>query len=109
MENKNELLQSVLFAILIMLTLTFCCIITEVVLDDDTNNYYSELFIVDSIDKEQDVVVFKNVNGYLFTYDGIGDICENEYYTATMNNNGTADIKDDIIVNIRYTRLDLFQ
>lgn len=74
------------------------------------NNYYAELLQVADIDYSTNEITFKNSNGFVYNYTKyIDDIYIGDYYNALMMESGKEnDVRDDIIVNIRYERPDLF-
>lgn len=73
-------------------------------------HYYAELLQVTNIDYSTNEITFKNSNGFVYNYTKyIDDICVGDYYNALMMESGKEnDVRDDIIVNIRYERPDLF-
>ena len=74
------------------------------------NHYYAELLQVADIDYSTNEITFKNSNGFVYTYtEYIDDIYIGDYYNALMMESGKEnDVRDDIVVNIRYERPDLF-
>lgn len=73
-------------------------------------DYYAELLKVTEINYKTNEVTFKNSNGFIYIYNKIDpDIFIGNYYNALMKKSGKEnDVRDDIIVNIRYERPDLF-
>ena len=73
-------------------------------------HYYAELLQVTNIDYSTNEITFKNSNGFVYSYTKyIDDICVGDYYNALMMESGKEnDVRDDIVVNIRYERPDLF-
>ena len=73
-------------------------------------HYYAELLQVTNIDYSTNEITFKNSNGFVYSYTKyIDDIYIDDYYNALMMESGKEnDVRDDIIVNIRYERPDLF-
>ena len=74
------------------------------------NEIYSEILQVKNVDYETGEIIFHDYlgNKYLFVLKGFYDIFETEFYTCTMYKNKTEEIYDDIILNIKYERLDLW-
>lgn len=80
---------------------------------DPVKHYYSTLLKVYSVEWDRELKT-----GRVFFIDcynrfygmGIqdGDIYPGEFYTAIMYNNATSITSDDIIVKIKYCRIDLF-
>lgn len=70
-----------------------------------SNNIYSAVFEVAEIDESEDIIYLVDVNGNEWIWDSVEDWQVGDIATATMNTNGTEIIYDDIIVNLRYTRI----
>lgn len=68
--------------------------------------FYSTLFRVDWI--ESNTATLIDCNGFTWLYDEPEDMEVDDFYTAVMDDNGTDEIFDDIIVSLRYERPDLF-
>ena len=81
--------------------------------ETDNQKYYADLLQVIDIDNIDNEITFKNSNGFIYIYDYNNeidsDVCIDDYYNALMMESGKEnDVRDDIIVNIRYERPDLF-
>ena len=78
--------------------------------ETDNQKYYADLLQVTNIDYSTNEITFKNSNGFVYNYTKyIDDIYIGDYYNALMMESGKEnDVRDDIIVNIRYERPDLF-
>lgn len=81
--------------------------------ETDNQKYYADLLQVIYIDNIDNEITFKNSNGFIYIYDYNNeidsDVCIDDYYNALMMESGKEnDVRDDIIVNIRYERPDLF-
>ena len=81
--------------------------------ETDNQKYYAELLQVTNIDYSTNEITFKNSNGFIYIYDYNNeidsDVCIDDYYNALMMESGKEnDVRDDIVVNIRYERPDLF-
>ena len=74
------------------------------------NEIYSTLMQVAECDYENQNYVFCDYlgNEYTFHYD-VEQLYETEFYCCTMYCNETSEIYDDIILNIKYQRLDLWK
>lgn len=68
--------------------------------------FYSTLFRVVQI--ESNTATLVDCNGSSWLYDEPEDMEVDDFYTAVMDDNGTDEIFDDIIVSLRYERPDLF-
>lgn len=59
-------------------------------------------------DNDTVCVILQDCLGFTYHYDTQnGDIWEGEYYTAILDNNNTEYIMDDIVLKIKYERVDL--
>ena len=78
--------------------------------ETDNQKYYADLLQVTNIDYSTNEITFKNSNGFVYNYTKyIDDIYVGDYYNALMMESGKEnDVRDDIVVNIRYERPDLF-
>lgn len=74
------------------------------------NEIYSTLMQVVECDYENQNYVFCDYlgNEYTFNYD-VEQLYETEFYCCTLYKNKTSKIYDDIIINIKYQRLDLWK
>lgn len=52
---------------------------------------------------ESDVVTLQTSTGFIYMMDGCEDYSLNDYVALIMNDNGTENITDDIIVKARYS------
>lgn len=68
--------------------------------------FYSTLFRVDWI--ESNTATLIDCNGFTWEYSDPDDMEVDDFYTAVMDDNGTDEIFDDIIVDLHYERPDLF-
>lgn len=75
------------------------------------NEIYSEILQVKNVNYETGEIIFQDYLGniHLFVLEGFDDIYTTEFYTCTMYKNKTEEIYDDIILNINYERLDLWE
>ena len=72
-------------------------------------DFYSTLFQIVDIDREEHVVTVVDCNGTEFQFEEDDDWYVSDFLTAVMDDNGTEDtIEDDVIVSTRYERPDLF-
>lgn len=70
-----------------------------------SNNIYPVTFEVVEINESEDIIYLVDVNDNEWIWEGAEDWDIGDYATATMNTNGTENIYDDIIVELRYTRI----
>lgn len=64
---------------------------------------YPACFVVDEIDKENDLLYLVTPAGMIYTWEGIEDYMIGDITAAIMYNNGTDDtITDDIVIDLRY-------
>lgn len=76
--------------------------VEEMTLNSHCNGLYAEIGLVTEIDKDEDLVYFTCQNGNVFAFTGVEDFCYNDLVSAIMDDNGTPEVYDDIIINIRY-------
>lgn len=56
------------------------------------------------------LVCMRNAHGYIYrVHTDCGDYSVGEYYTCIMDDNGTQQIFDDIVVDMQFVRVDLFE
>ena len=70
---------------------------------------YSQLMQVKKCDYENEEIILQDYlgNEYIYKTENL-DIYETEFYCCTMFKNKTDKISDDIVLNIKYQRLDLW-
>ena len=111
-EKMDNTIKVFFITILFMLfgTILFACTTSLLNNQNSENNYYAELLQVTNIDYSTNEITFKNSNGFVYNYTKyIDDIYVGDYYNALMMKSGKEnDVRDDIVVNIRYERPDLF-
>ena len=66
-------------------------------------NVYPLVAMVSEIDRAQDIVTFEMNNGDLFEWEGVEDLEVNDTCALMMCDMGTSEIKDDVILSIRYS------
>lgn len=66
-------------------------------------NVYPLVVVVSEVDRAQDIVTFETNNGDLFEWEGIEDLGVNDTCALMMCDMGTPEIKDDIILSVRYS------
>jgi len=64
---------------------------------------YSQVFEV--VEINNDLVYLTDWNGNEWVWEGAGDWDVGDYAAAIMDTNGTDNIYDDIIIDLRYTRI----
>ena len=111
-EKMDNTIKVFFITILFMLfgTILFACATSLLNNQNSENNYYAELLQVTNIDYSTNEITFKNSSGFVYNYTKyIDDIYVGDYYNALMMESGKEnDVRDDIVVNIRYERPDLF-
>lgn len=70
----------------------------------NVSNYYPECGVVTDTTfiGNDSVVTFETMNGNLFCFDGGEDLEVGDVLAVIMNSNGTSNVVDDIVVNVRY-------
>ena len=71
------------------------------------NNYYPECGIVTDVTQTgaepwETTITFKTMNGNLFAFDGGEDLEVGDVLAVIMNSNGTPNVVDDIVIDVRY-------
>ncbi len=66
-------------------------------------NFYSMTTVVVELDGRTASVVCVDFNGNEWSFEGIADWCVDDYATMIMCDNGTPEIYDDIICDVRYS------
>lgn len=111
MGTKKEEIMSYVFCALYMVIL-FIVLLLGISSNKQNSkrNYYADLLQVTDIDYSTNKITLKNSNGFVYTYTKyIDDICIGDLYNALMMESGKEnDVRDDVVVNIRYERPDLF-
>ena len=64
---------------------------------------YPETAIVREIDPVEDTVLVEAGNGNLFVFKGTEDWEEDDICSMLMSDNGTANVDDDIILDVKYS------
>ena len=81
--------------------LIYCCIMMFSA-TFTTDHIYPLTTIVTEINPEIDVVSITDNNGFVWQFYGVEDWEEGDICSVIMNDNGTENIFDDIIVTTRY-------
>lgn len=69
----------------------------------EKKNIYGITAIVTNVSQTTDTVTIKDFNGNLWQFKGIEDWEVDDIASCVMDNKGTAEIKDDVIVSVRYS------
>ena len=68
----------------------------------ENNELYPTCGIVIEINDTQNLVTFQDFTGNRWTFYGVEDWYVNDICACIMNDNGTSEIYDDIIVSVQY-------
>lgn len=71
-------------------------------------NLYADVMHVAEIDREADTVTFETATGNRFTWEGVEDIAVGEVFGLLMDGKGTADVRDDEIVAVKYSGYEIW-
>lgn len=63
---------------------------------------YATCGVVTSVDYENNIIEITDFNGEIWLYEETNDYFVGDVVSMLMNTNGTENIYDDIIVNIKY-------
>lgn len=71
------------------------------------SNYYPECGVVTEVKQTgtepwETTVIFETMNGNLFQFEGGEDLEEGDVIALIMNDMGTLEVKDDIVIDVRY-------
>lgn len=86
----------------LVMVMFFAIFAGDVVHTQNTMEYSQVLEVVEI---ENDLIYLVDWDGNEWIWEGAEDWAIDDYAAATMNTNGTEIIYDDIIVNLRYTRI----
>lgn len=81
----------------------FLSIITGAKAKSDT---YPTTFRVYAIDRQHDLLILQDFNGYIWTWEGVEDWEPGDIASAIMDDNGTKNITDDSIMKLKYSGYD---
>lgn len=62
---------------------------------------YPDCGLVIGVDEENDLVTYQTQNGNIFCFTGIEDFFVGDLVATIMNDSGTPEVKDDIVVSAR--------
>lgn len=68
---------------------------------------YPTTLIVERVNRETDIVTLGDTYGHTWTYRGVEEWSEGDVASAIMDDRGTPEISDDVIVSLRYCSLDI--
>lgn len=94
-----------IITLLIMLFSSLATLTTETP-NETTTEQYPTTGIVTEIYYDTDQVVIMDFNGFLYTFYGVEDWMIGDVCSCIMDDNGTPDVKDDIIVQTKYSGYD---
>ena len=63
---------------------------------------YPDCGLIIDIDEECNLVTYQTQNGNIFCFTGIEDFFVGDLVATIMNDSGTPEVKDDIVVSARY-------
>lgn len=89
--------------VMALVMIMFFAIFASGVIHTQATMKYSQ--VLEVVEIENDLIYLVDWNGNEWIWEGAEDWDIGDYATATMNTNGTEIIYDDIIVNLRYTRI----
>lgn len=68
----------------------------------EKKNIYGMTAVVTNVSQATDTVTIEDFNGNLWQFKGIEDWEVDDIASCVMDNQGTAEIKDDVIISARY-------
>lgn len=63
---------------------------------------YPDCGLIIGIEEEGDLVTYQTQNGNIFCFTGIEDFFVGDLVATIMNDSGTPEVADDIVVSVRY-------
>lgn len=91
-----------IISIVVIAVVLFLLLITGTV-KDTIKVMYPETAIVVGLDYDSDIVTVRNYNGHLWEFNGCEDYAIDDVVGMIMFDNGTREISDDQIIDVRYT------
>ena len=96
-----------LFTVAILLILLGCVgCIAKMPKETDTevreSSVYPNAMVVVAVDREADIVTLSTCSGLLYEFYGVQDYEEGDIVALIMDDNGTEDVRDDIILAHQY-------
>lgn len=88
--------------IAIVVTLVLQLLLVACVACTEPAKEYPTCATVIELDRENDEVVVEDFNGNLWAFEGCEDWVEGDICAMIMNDEGTSEIYDDTIVQVRY-------
>lgn len=101
MTTEERLLPALILIGLALIILTGMIHMTCAPTETETE-LYANCGTVTAIDRENDSVTFTDSTGHAWMFSGAEDWMVGDTVAAIMNDNGTANVTDDIIVSVRY-------
>lgn len=89
--------------VMALVMVMFCAIFAGGVVHTQASVEYEQ--VLEVVEIEDDLVYMVDEDGNEWVWEGAKDWGVGDYAAATMNTNGTEIIYDDIIVELRYTRI----
>ena len=71
--------------------------------------YYATNLVVKKIDRKKNKVYCTNWCKYNYKFTGVSDLEKGDIIACIMYTKGTASIKDDVVITVKYERIDLLK
>lgn len=104
MKKSTAIVAIVLVAVLVF---ALCGVFTNQLLATVRTNTYAMTCKVVELDRENDLVILVDANGFEWAWEGIEDWQIDDCASMLMDNNGTAEIFDDVILSMNYNAWEL--
>lgn len=99
------------YVILVLWVATLLCVAVfetlAIIINDTPSTDYAMTCKVVEIDHENDLVIMVDSNGFEWAWEGIEDWQIGDCASMLMDNNGTAEIFDDVILSMNYNAWEL--
>ena len=103
--NKNGILNIVSIIVDILATIIAIVVILNLAFGNTTSENYDSLYMSEStvIDVSSDnIVTVETVDNEIFSFKGNGTWLVNDGVMLLLDNQGTKDVTDDVIINAQY-------
>lgn len=97
-ESKGD---NIMYKTLVMI---FCFLFVILFICYCINCFYLQILTVTEIDYINDVVYIKTSEGFMYSFKGASDWIIGDKIAAIMFNKFSQDIKDDLIIKVKYCR-----
>ena len=102
MKKSDIILQVIFIAVIMFVFIMFAYKVNRSHKEEESHKYAMSTIVVD-ISDATDTVTIRDFNGNLWQFKGVEDWALDDICACVMDDNGTAEIKDDEIISVRYS------